>query len=147
MESDSTLLALILAVSALILAICEAGATAIAVSLQSASYYLPSNDDSPDRGSLDLIARLPGGPNAPLKLAGMAAFGVALIAAALIFVSGGDATWGVLVLSAIASLVALALIILVARYVGARYSAPSMFRNVQGIASALLPAQARPADA
>ncbi len=124
MESDSTLLALVLAVSAVILAVCEAGATAIVVRLQSAAYYSPSNGDSSGRGSLGLVERLPGGPNAPLKLVGMAAFGSALISASLIAISEGDVAWSVLVPSAILSLAALALIILVARYVGTRYSDP-----------------------
>ena len=110
-------------VSALILAICEAGAASIAARLQSAAYYLASNDDSSERGSLTLVADLPGGPNAPLKLVGMAAFGAALVASALIPISAGDPTWIILSVSAIVALIALAFVILVARYLGARYSA------------------------
>ena len=123
MESDSTLPALTLAVSILILAISEAGAAAIATRLQSAAYYL-ANGDADKRGSLDLVARLPGGPIAPLKLIGMVAFGAALIAVASIALSVWEAGLGVLTLGAIVALVGLGVVILLARYFGARYSNP-----------------------
>ena len=123
MESDSTLPALALAVSILILGIAEAGAAAIAARLQSAASYI-SNGDSDERGPLELIARLPGGPIAPLKLLGMAAFGAALVAAASLSVSAWGARWTVFFLSAIVALIGLAVVILIARYLGARYSGP-----------------------
>ena len=123
MESDSTLPALILAVAVLILAISEAGAAAIAARLQSAAYSL-TNGDPEQRGSLDLIAQLPGGPIAPLKLIGMVAFGAALIAMASISISVWEAGLGLLTVGAISTLVGLGVVILLARYYGARYSDP-----------------------
>ncbi len=121
MESDSTLPALALAVSILILAISEAGAAAIAARLQSAAYYL-ANDHSDELAELDLVARLPGGPVAPLKLVGMAAFGAAMVASVSIPVSVSGIRWDLISLSAAAALVALAVIVLFARFTGARYS-------------------------
>ena len=123
MESDSTLPALTLAVAVLILAISEAGAAAIAARLQSAAYYL-TNGDSWKHDHLDLIADLPGGPIAPLKLTGMVAFGVALIAVASISLSVWNAGLGILTLGTISALIGLGVVILLARYFGARYSNP-----------------------
>ena len=123
MESDSTLPALTLAVSILILAIAEAGAAAIAARLQSAAYQL-TNGDSEKLGSLDLITQLPGGPIAPLKLIGMVAFGGALTAVASISLSASNAGLGLLTLATISTLVGLGVVILLARYCGARYSDP-----------------------
>ena len=123
MESDSTLSALALAVSILILAIAEAGAAAIAARLQSAANYL-ANGDLDERGPLDLIARLPGGPIAPLKLLGMIAFGAALTAAASLSFSAWGARWDVLAFIAVVALLTLGGVILVARFFGARYSEP-----------------------
>lgn len=123
MESDSTLSALALAVSILILAIAEAGAVAIAARLQSAARY-PVNGDSDERGSLGLIARLPGGPIAPLKLTGMVAFGTALVAAASFSISVWGTRWDILALVAVIALLGLGGVILIARLVGARYSGP-----------------------
>ena len=123
MESDSTLPALALAVSILILAIAEAGAAAIAARLQSAAYLL-TNGDSEKRGSIDLIAQLPGGPIAPLKLIGMVAFGGALIAVASISISVWNAGAGVLILATLSALIGLGVVILLARYFGACYSDP-----------------------
>ncbi len=123
MESDSTLPALTLAVAVLILAISEAGAAAIAAKLQSAAHYL-TNGDSRKHDPLELIADLPGGPIAPLKLIGMVAFGAALIAVASITLSVWNAGLGILTLSAIFALVGLGVVILLARYFGARYSSP-----------------------
>ena len=123
MESDSTLPALTLAVSILILAISEAGAAAIAARLQSAAYQL-TNGDSEKLGSLDLITQLPGGPIAPLKLIGMVAFGGALTAVASISLSVWNAGLGLLTLATISTLIGLGVVILLARYWGARYSDP-----------------------
>ncbi len=121
MESDSTLSALTLAVSILVLAISEAGAAAIAARLQSAAHYL-TNGDSAERGALDLITRLPGGPIAPLKLVGMAAFGAAMAASVSIPVSMLGIRWDIIALSAVAALVGLAVVALLARLTGACYS-------------------------
>ena len=123
MESDSTLPALTLAVSILILAIAEAGAAAIAARLQSAAYQL-TNGDSEKLGSLDLITQLPGGPIAPLKLIGMVAFGGALTAVVSISLSAWNAGLGLLTLATISTLIGLGVVILLARYWGARYSDP-----------------------
>lgn len=123
MESDSTLPALTLAVSILILAIAEAGAAAIAARLQSAAYQL-TNGDSEKLGSLDLITQLPGGPIAPLKLIGMVAFGGALTAVASISLSASNAGLGLLTFATISTLIGLGVVILLARYCGARYSDP-----------------------
>ncbi len=123
MESDSTLPALALAVSILILAISEAGAAAIAARLQSTAYYL-TNSDSGEPHSLDLIASLPGGPIAPLKMVGMAAFGAAMAASVSIPLSALGMRWGFIFLSALLALGALGVVITLSRYVGARYSAP-----------------------
>ena len=54
----------------------------------------------------------------------MAAFGAALVAAASLSVSTWGARWTVFFLSAIVALIALAVVILIARYLGARYSGP-----------------------
>ncbi len=121
MESDSTLPALTLAVSILILAISEAGAAAIAARLRSVTYFL-ANGEPDERGSLELIARLPGGPNAPLRLIGMAAFGVAMAASVSIPLSISGIGWNLIALSAVLALFALAIIVLVARSAGIRYS-------------------------
>ena len=123
MESDSTLPVLTLAVAVLILAISEAGSAAIAARLQSAAYYL-ANGDLRKHGPLDLIADLPGGPIAPLKLIGMVAFGGALIAVASISISLWDAGLAILTLTTISALIGLGVVILLARYCGARYSKP-----------------------
>ena len=123
MESDSTLPALTLAVFILILAIAEAGSAAIAFRLQSAAYHL-ANGDSGKHDPLDLIADLPGGQIAPLKLIGMIAFGAALIAAASLSITVWGTRWGILTLVAIITLLGLGGVILIARFVGARYSNP-----------------------
>ena len=142
MESDSTLPALALAISALILAIAEAGAVAIASRLQSAARYL-GNGDSERHDALGLIADIPGGPTAPLKLVGMVAFGAALVASVAISVSAWGAGLGVISLSAIAGLAGLGAVILIARYVGARRSGPLclvMPRIVRALSYPLRPA-------
>ncbi|MCY4654589.1 MAG: hypothetical protein OXC95_15670, partial [Dehalococcoidia bacterium] len=112
-----------MAVAVLILAICEAGSAAIAARLQYAAYYL-ANGDSRKHGPLDLIADLPGGPIAPLKLIGMVAFGGALIAVASISISVWDAGLAILTLTTISALIGLGVVILLARYCGARYPNP-----------------------
>ena len=121
MEIDSTLAVLALAVSVLILAIAEAGATAIAARLQSAASYL-TNGESDESDPLDLLVDLPGGPIAPLKLLGMTAFGAALVASVSVSISVWGTRWGLISLSAIAALVALAAVIFAVRFFGARYS-------------------------
>ena len=123
MESDSTLAALTLAVSILILAIAEAGSAAIASRLQSAAYHL-ANGDSGKCDPLDLIADIPSGQIAPFKLIGMIAFGAALIAAASLSISVWDTRWDILTLVTIIALLGLGGMILLARFVGARYSNP-----------------------
>ena len=101
----------------------RAGAAAIAARLQSAAYQL-TNGDLEKLGSLDLITQLPGGPIAPLKLIGMVAFGGALTAVASISLSASNAGLGLLTLATISTLIGLGVVILLARYCGARYSDP-----------------------
>ncbi len=121
MESDSTLSALALAVSALLLAISEAGAAAIAAALRAPIQQ--ASNGSPSRArSLGLLTNLPGGPTASLRLVSLAALAASMLSAAVTVASIWGARWDLVAVYGVAALAALMVVTFLARGVGIRNS-------------------------
>ena len=119
MESDSTLSALSLAISLLILGVSRLGETAILAGLHS-SECNDGNGYSADRRILELVARIPTEPAAPFRLLGLLAFVVAVASAVALFVSVWGLGWASVSVGAVGSLLALGGMALLVRWLGAR---------------------------
>ena len=121
MESDSTLSALALAISLLVLVVSELGVAAISSVLQGRTHQLP-NGASTRHGSLSLVTSLPGGPTATLRLVNRMAFAAAMISVAAIVVEGWGLRWDLVSIGAVVGLLCLVTLSLVARSAGIRYA-------------------------
>lgn len=119
MESDSTLSALSLAISLLILGVSRFGETAILAGLHSSECH-DGNGYSADRRILELVARIPTEPVAPFRLLGLLAFAFAVASAVALAVSVWGLGWVSVSVGAVASLLALGGVGLIVRWLGAR---------------------------
>ena len=119
MESDSTLSALSLAISLLILGVSRFGETVILAGLHS-SELNDGNGYSADRQTLELVARIPTEPAAPFRLLALLAFAVAVASAVALAVSVWGLRWESISVGAVGSLLALGGMALIVRRLGAR---------------------------
>ena len=120
MESDSTLAALALAISILILVVSEFGVAAITTVLWGPRQ--PRNVGLVRHSSLSLIESLPGGPAATLRLLGRMAFGSAMISTVVIIVEGWGPRWDIVSIGTVTGMLCFMAFIFVARSAGTRYA-------------------------
>ena len=123
METDSTLATLALLLSAVLYVITELGAAAIASRLQLSTGQGHSVLTGQFR-PLRLVANLPGGPTAPLRLVNLMALTGAILAVCAYVVSIWGVRWDLIVVGAVVVLVSLAALTFIARSVGIRFSTP-----------------------
>ena len=122
MESDSTIPALSLAISILLFAFSELGATSIAGRIQAvASSVL--NDEAGQSEQLRLLSNLPGGPTAGLRLLNLIALAATMVSMTAVVWASWGVRWDLTTIGGIAVLVVLAGATYGARSLGMRYSA------------------------
>ena len=113
MESDSTLSALILGLSALLLAAFEAGAGAVARAVR---------DESDQDGALSLVSDLPGGPAASLRCVSVIAAAAVIAAASAEAGAGWGLRWTLILPVGALALATVAAVSFGARALGARFA-------------------------
>ena len=122
MESDSTIPALSLAISILLFAFSELGATSIAGRIQAVASSI-LNEEAGQSEQLRLLSNLPGGPTAGLRLLNLIALAATMVSMTAVVWASWGVRWDLTTIGGIAVLVVLAGATYGARSLGMRYSA------------------------